>query len=235
MKGNICRVISTTVLVCILLVARVCWAEESRQAQEMPAIADKEFLSAVRDAIQDNKKLWLAEHIVYPLYTVFIDGKNTRIRSREQFLQNYDAIINEHVRSAVGAQDVGAVVKNWRGLMVGRGALWIEVLNSGRDGAPQYLISAINNVPAGRHKNGLTPQLIDVGLNDVYKRLLAETSLERQARLRGAQQAWVVYRDRQCAFETIGLAGSQFYDTAVLACYADLSDMQSARLQSHLE
>ncbi|MBI4382781.1 MAG: DUF1311 domain-containing protein [Nitrospinae bacterium] len=60
----------------------------------------------------------------------------------------------------------------------------------------------------------------DRELETVYKKLLKKIDPEDQARLRAAQSAWVVYRRKQCEFNTSGSIGGSIHPMVLAYCYA---------------
>ena len=74
----------------------------------------------------------------------------------------------------------------------------------------------------------------DKALNETYRDLLKKSSTEGATQLRKAQRAWLVWRDRQCAFETTGTRGGSFRSSAYAMCINDLTQQQSRRLDSQL-
>ena len=74
----------------------------------------------------------------------------------------------------------------------------------------------------------------DSELNRVYRELLAKSSAAGKRALRDAQRAWIAYRDKHCAFETLGTAGGSIRPMLASQCLADLTLARTLRLAKHL-
>jgi hypothetical protein len=109
---------------------------------------DKAYFSAIHDAVLGNAKEWLAGQLALPM-KVTIHGHKVKIQTKKQFLQNYDEVINTYIRDSVRKQDINDLFKDWRGLMIGQGAIWYEKLgrNNSQDDPVTYCIIAINTMP----------------------------------------------------------------------------------------
>jgi hypothetical protein len=108
--------------------------------------ADKAFFMKLKTVIERKDKEWLATHISFPI-TVRLGLARKPIKTREEFIINYDAIINSKVKLAVEKQEVNALFKNWRGLMVGDGEIWFTPVQLTSKNLPEirYFITGINN------------------------------------------------------------------------------------------
>ncbi len=72
-------------------------------------------------------------------------------------------------------------------------------------------------------------------LEAVYKKLMKKIDPEDQARLRSAQSAWIVYRRKQCEFNTSGTIGGSVHPTVLAYCYAYFAEQQKKNLLEQLE
>ena len=77
-------------------------------------------------------------------------------------------------------------------------------------------------------------QHTDARLNAVYRALLGKASTGGQAQLRDAQRAWVIYRDKQCAFETAGTVDGSVHPMILGYCLEDVTSDQLKRLKAQL-
>lgn len=101
---------------------------------------EEEFL-LLQQLIAKGDKKAVAEYIAYPI-TVSIDGTRTDISNENSFIENYDRIITETVKKAIVNQKVEETFVNYKGVMVGRGEIWLNKL----DGTKKtYSIYGINN------------------------------------------------------------------------------------------
>lgn len=60
--------------------------------------------------------------------------------------------------------------------------------------------------------------LADAELNDTYRRIMSVLDDAEKASLRGAQRAWIVYRDKACDAEAAPYRDGTGKGTALLAC-----------------
>ena len=92
----------------------------------------KIFFEKFREMVREDKKEEISKLIYYDL--------TKSIENEEYFLENYDQIFNERVKTAVMNQDVDQMFRKSSGVMVGRGEVWINLI----EGKPGYWIVAIN-------------------------------------------------------------------------------------------
>jgi hypothetical protein len=104
------------------------------------------FIAALQDAIRNDDKRWLAEHLHLP---VSYFGKTTEvIHTKAWFLKHYATIIGPELRANVLKQAPDAYFKNYQGVMVGDGGrnIWLEDFGDEGAGIPtRFEIITINN------------------------------------------------------------------------------------------
>ena len=104
------------------------------------------FIAALQDAIRNDDKRWLADHLHLP---VSYFGKTTEIiRTKTWFLKHYATIIGPELKANVLKQDPEAYFKNYQGVMVGDGGrnIWLEDFGDEGAGIPaRFEIITINN------------------------------------------------------------------------------------------
>jgi hypothetical protein len=99
-------------------------ADKSEPAAGHPLTdEDRVFLEQLRDAVANDKRSWIADHVRYPI-DVTIGGKLLNVEREDQFLAHYDEIMNQRVRDAILRQTSGELFKNWQGTMIGDGEVW---------------------------------------------------------------------------------------------------------------
>jgi hypothetical protein len=124
------------------------------EEKDLPETGDKSVTTTWEDIdIHDVKglkvfikklKLWseqgnkdsIAANIDYPL----INDEN--ISSSKIFLQQYDKVFNNKVKQALQQQKLNELFKNFQGVMIGRGELWIA--NVSKTKSDVYKIRSIN-------------------------------------------------------------------------------------------
>ncbi len=72
-------------------------------------------------------------------------------------------------------------------------------------------------------------------LQVLYKRLMARIRPDSQQKLQAAKLAWIDYRNKQCAFDSLGTEGGSVHPMIVSECYEALTREQNARLQRQLD
>ncbi|EGW40025.1 hypothetical protein [Desulfosporosinus sp. OT] len=107
--------------------------------------AAENFVMQIQSYVINNNKEALAEQIAYPISTK-VDGKVTKIKTKDDFVSHYDQIINLNFKQAISDTFAKYLFANYQGIMFGNGMhnLWIsEVMTTG--GTSKLMITAINN------------------------------------------------------------------------------------------
>lgn len=79
-----------------------------------------------------------------------------------------------------------------------------------------------------------TLQDADRQLNAVYTRLRARLRPESRARLQAAEQAWIHFRDRECAFIGAPTSGGSIHGMILAQCQARLTLVRVKDLEAQL-
>ena len=79
-----------------------------------------------------------------------------------------------------------------------------------------------------------TYQAADQKLNQVYQKILGRVSGEQEKILISAQQAWIIFRDRNCNFETYRSRGGTGYEIFRNGCLERLSQQRTTDLEKYL-
>jgi len=82
------------------------------------------FLARLQAAVTAHDASAVAALTQFPLT---VNGKPGP-KDAAEFAQQFDAIYNGRVRAAVLTQSPDTLFANWRGLMIGRGEVWISAL-----------------------------------------------------------------------------------------------------------
>ncbi len=103
----------------------------------------RRFLGLIKEFISRKDKQKLALLVDYPI-KVNLRGKTFQIKSREDFIRNYNEIITPRVRKSALKQNFEDLFVNWQGVMIGSGEIWFGAViqKGGRTGLK---IIAINN------------------------------------------------------------------------------------------
>jgi hypothetical protein len=83
------------------------------------------FFDRLQIALKNDDRRELASIVNYPLLTT-LNHKKTHIRSREELLSHFDELFDAGVRCAILNSKRKEVWGNWRGFMIGRGAVWFD-------------------------------------------------------------------------------------------------------------
>lgn len=98
------------------------------------------FAQEIIRLVEEEKKDELARLISFPI-RVDVDGDETYVQNKMEFVEIYDQIANEQWKSGVLHADVSQMISNYMGYGMGSGKIWFaEVI--GQEG---YWIYAINN------------------------------------------------------------------------------------------
>jgi uncharacterized protein YecT (DUF1311 family) len=74
----------------------------------------------------------------------------------------------------------------------------------------------------------------DGELNALYRDLTHKVSSAGQGKLRAAQQAWLRFRDSECAFETAGSEGGSVHPMVETECRTELTRQRNQQLKAQL-
>ena len=96
-----------------------------------------------------------------------------------------------------------------------------------RPAAAQSQIELDEGAGAAFHK-------VDGELNAFYRDLTRKMSSAGQAKLRAAQQAWLRFRDLECAFETAGSEGGSVHPMVETECRTELTRQRNQQLKAQL-
>lgn len=75
----------------------------------------------------------------------------------------------------------------------------------------------------------------DGELNQVYRKLVAMLDAEEKAQLKGAQTAWLKYRDAHCEFVGDQYKGGSIRPMIYSFCLADVTRNRTAELKGQIE
>ena len=104
--------------------------------------AVKGFLQQLQAAVAADDRNRVIAMVEFPV-TIMVDGRRLKLRTRSQLLKYYEAAFDPKVKGFIAKQSFSDLFCNWRGVMIGRGEIWINGV-----GQPSQLkIIAINNNP----------------------------------------------------------------------------------------
>ncbi|MBM7868726.1 hypothetical protein JOC70_000195 [Clostridium pascui] len=105
----------------------------------------EKFANKIQGYIINNNKEKLAEEMSYPI-SVKINGKNTKIQNKAEFIKNYDLIFNPSYKQAMTNAPAKYMFANYKGIMFGEGQynMWINEIAS-NNGTSKLMVTAVNN------------------------------------------------------------------------------------------
>lgn len=75
----------------------------------------------------------------------------------------------------------------------------------------------------------------DATLNQVYRQLMAKLDDEEKTQLKGAQTAWLKYRDANCDFVADQFKGGTMRPMVAAMCLADMTRSRTAELRTQIK
>lgn len=108
------------------------------------SVAERFMQTAVEKILAKDKK-WVAQNTFYPLNTSYMGKKGVTIRNAQELLNNYDRIFYPDYLLKFRDLCYCGLFHNYRGLMLGRGELWIGQVPSAPGKKPRLVINAVNN------------------------------------------------------------------------------------------
>jgi len=106
--------------------------------------AVEEFVSDAKKAISKGDKIWLAANLFYPLKVRISEKLVLNLKSKNQFLLQYDKIFTTEFKSALSKTFSHNHFNNYQGVMIGDGEIWINNALNASELKPQFQIIAIN-------------------------------------------------------------------------------------------
>jgi len=106
--------------------------------------AVEQFVANVRKAISQGDKIWLAANLFYPLNVRVSEKLVLNLKSKNQFLLQYDKIFTTEFKSALSKTFSHNHFDNYQGVMIGDGEIWINNALNASEVKPQFQIIAIN-------------------------------------------------------------------------------------------
>lgn len=105
----------------------------------------EKFMKDVKTAILNGDKEWIGDHVSYPLTTTLFKNKSITIKSKKQLLANFDLVFHQAFKDRIHASCVCNMFKNYQGVMLGNGEIWIYTTPNSTENKYDFCIIAINN------------------------------------------------------------------------------------------
>lgn len=102
-----------------------CTAKDDSSRPDCPGAIS--FFDRIQSAFKDNDRTAIASMVRYPLLTT-LNHHKVYIRNRNELLSHFDEVFDDGVRSAISNATDRDVWGNWRGFMIGNGAVWFDAI-----------------------------------------------------------------------------------------------------------
>lgn len=105
----------------------------------------EDFVKEIQSNMIKSEKEKLSDKIIFPI-NVRINGERTSIKNTEDFVKNYNEIINPKYKEVISSAFTKYLFANSKGIMFGEGEynLWINEITIGNNDS-ELAITAINN------------------------------------------------------------------------------------------
>ena len=108
--------------------------------------AIQDYFEKIVDAVKHQKKKLLASMVSYPIKVLGTDNKTIlTILTPQNFVANYDVIINKRVRFTVLCETFENLSSNSSGVMIGDGAIWFTETKAKDEDPWEIKITHFNN------------------------------------------------------------------------------------------
>jgi len=106
---------------------------------------EKQFLSAITNAVATQNTAWLAEHMVYPVSVVVSNGTQM-VKTPDALAKILDQKLTAEIRAKILKAAGEPLFKNWRGIMAGDGILWFSEVQADEHTPGKFGILAIGKI-----------------------------------------------------------------------------------------
>ena len=106
--------------------------------------AVEQFVANVKKAISKGDKIWLADNLFYPSKVRVSEKLVLNIKSKNQFLLQFDKIFTVDFKSAINKTFSYNHFNNYQGVMIGDGEIWINNALNASEAKPMFQIITIN-------------------------------------------------------------------------------------------
>ncbi len=101
------------------------------------------FSMKIKSSLETNEKVWLSSSIQYPMQ-VQIDGKPFLLRSRQQFMEQYNKIFDKEFKDKILAEPFINLYSNAESVQIAGGLIWIYNTKKSNEEKYEYIITKIN-------------------------------------------------------------------------------------------
>jgi hypothetical protein len=102
------------------------------------------FIVTIKKAIANNDKMWIADHLFYPVRVRISEKSTLAIKNKNQLLLQYDKIFTPAMKQKISSTFSFNLFSNYQGVMLGDGQLWVNNGLNGTEKNPGFQIISIN-------------------------------------------------------------------------------------------
>jgi hypothetical protein len=102
------------------------------------------FIVTLKKAIANNDKIWITDHIFYPLKVRISEKSTLDIKNRNQLLLQYDKIFTLALKLKISSTFSFNLFNNYQGVMLGDGQIWVNNGVNGTEKNPGFQMISIN-------------------------------------------------------------------------------------------
>ena len=85
----------------------------------------EQFLSDLQHSVAVDDRAHIVEMVQFPI-SIMVEGKPMALRNKNQLLKYYEIAFDAKVKGFIAKQRVSDLFCNWKGIMIGRGEIWIN-------------------------------------------------------------------------------------------------------------
>lgn len=101
------------------------------------------FTMKIKSSLISNEKVWLSSVLQYPIQ-VMVDGKPFLLRSRQQFMEQYNKIFDKEFKDKLLAEPFINMYSNAESVQIAGGLIWIYNTKKSSEEKYEYIITKIN-------------------------------------------------------------------------------------------
>lgn len=101
------------------------------------------FTLKIKSSLESNEKVWLSSVLQYPLQ-VMIEGKPFLLRSRQQFMEQYNKIFDKEFKDKLLSEPFINLYSNAESVQLAGGLMWIYNTKKSNEEKYEYIITKIN-------------------------------------------------------------------------------------------
>jgi hypothetical protein len=129
-------------IILLLTLATYAGGQENQCIQAYGSASVEHFLTDLQHFVAVDDRPRVAQMVHFPI-RITVDNEPLRLQNQDQLLKHYNVAFDPKVKGFIAKQKFSELFCNWKGIMVGRGEIWINTIGK----SSQLRIIAINNNP----------------------------------------------------------------------------------------